>query len=430
MTDTTVAPPSSAPSAPSAPSAASEVTINQNPVNSQNPVGPQAPSADVEVKGSTHRTPSRREAIQAAFERANNPRPKDAKPAQRAPQEAPKAAEAKPGHNQPPEETPRLDLKKRPDQQPNETVSQAQPRDRGRFAPRQQPEDRTNATPAETQREQSQHKRLPPHAPYAEPLPRMAEVAKRDWHATPETVRGDIHRMHSEFSKAAQQYQRVAEAYRPLEPFDRMAREGGTTLHAAISNYTSMEQKLISDPIAGLDLIVHNLGLKAPDGRPLNLRDIAYHVLSSSPEQLRQVQQGNAQNAAQQQIGALHRKLDALERRDAQRQYAQQFQHTRSAVDQFAATHPRLDELGVPIERELRLGFDLETAYRRAELLYPATRAAQTGTTSAQTRTPDKSIHGAPDVAPSNGASVKPKKASPTARAAVQNAIARMNGTH
>ena len=73
--------------------------------------------------------------------------------------------------------------------------------------------------------------------------------------------------------------------------------------------------------------------------------------------------------------------------------------------------HPRFDELGEVIEREIALGFDLDTAYRRAELLFPATHAAQTRTTSAQTRPVDRSIHGNPDVAPSNGASRRPTEA-------------------
>jgi hypothetical protein len=62
------------------------------------------------------------------------------------------------------------------------------------------------------------------------------------------------------------------------------------------------------------------------------------------------------------------------------------------------------------IENELKLGFDLETAYRRAELLYPATHAAQTRTPSAQTRTADKSISGSPGVTGSNPAHRRPEK--------------------
>ena len=80
MTDTSSAPPSSptTPTAPTAPTPSNyEVTINQNPTNTPNPLGPQAPDAPTgDVKGSEHRPMSRREAIQAAFDRANNPPPK------------------------------------------------------------------------------------------------------------------------------------------------------------------------------------------------------------------------------------------------------------------------------------------------------------------------------------------------------------------
>jgi hypothetical protein len=111
-------------------------------------------------------------------------------------------------------------------------------------------------------------------------------------------------------------------------------------------------------------------------------------------------------------------------------QYAQQFHYTRSAVDQFAEQHPRIDEkeFGDVVKQEVELGFPLDVAYQRAERLLPATHAAQTGTTPAQTRTPDRSIHGSPDVAPSNGASRKPKQPSKSPAEAVQNALKRMNG--
>jgi hypothetical protein len=77
------------------------------------------------------------------------------------------------------------------------------------------------------------------------------------------------------------------------------------------------------------------------------------------------------------------------------------------------------------IEQELNVGYDLTTAYRRAELLRPATHAAQTRTTPAQTRS-DKSISGAPDTGPSDG---QRRNGKPIARRdAIQNAIRRVNG--
>ena len=432
MTDTSAPAPSAAPAPQPAPQPAparSEVQINQNPTNAPRPIPQQAVPAPDKGNGRA----SVRESLAAAFERSQSKQP-----AAKTERAEPKAAEAKAGHNQPPEETPRLNLKKPPDQQ-----GEPQPRDRGRFAPREQA-DATNGTPnvatnqagnvAQNNAMQGNagtdgqpYKRLPPHAPYADPPARMAEHGKRDWADTPESVRGEVHRVQAEFGKAYQYYKDAHDAFKPVERFHQMAQQHGTTLEQALQNYTTIEQKLRADPVAGLDQIVNNLGLKDPKtGQKIGLRDIAHYVLNSSPEQLRQVQQGNQQQAAAHQIGALYNEITTLKQAMHQWQTEQQFTHVRSALDQFADTHPRLDELGVPIEQELKLGFDLETAYRRAELLYPATHAAQTRNPPAQTRQTDRSISGSPDVAPSNGASRK-QKPSGSPREALENAYARLN---
>ena len=428
MSDTSA--PVAPPQAPQAPqqapqTAPGQVPINPNPVNQPNPVGPQAPERPQEQRSQTAR-----DAVQAAFERAKNPPQRQARaPADNKPSAKP--AEAKAGHNNPPEETDKpLDLKKRPEEQ------QARPRgERGQFAPRPRPEgDAKDNIGTQTEssnrilQAQSENK-LPPHAPFAEPPARISEAARRDWATTPETVRGDVHRLHQEAEGIYRRYRGDFETMETIRPFHQMAQQHGTTLQKALNNYTTMEAKLRADPIAGLDVIVNNLGLKGPNGERLGLRDVAYHVLSQSPEQLRQLQQGNQQVAASQQIGALHQEINGLKQHLHQMHTQQQFSYTRSAVDQFAETHPRLDELGEAVKREVDLGFDLDTAYRRAELLYPATHAAQTRNTSAQTRdNTDRSIHGSPDVAPSNGASRRPQKPSASPRDAVQNAMARLNG--
>jgi hypothetical protein len=200
----------------------------------------------------------------------------------------------------------------------------------------------------------------------------MAEHAKREWAAAPESVRGEVYRMHDEFGKAYQAYRGAHDAFQPIARFHQMAQEHGTTLEKALTNYVGIEQKLRSDPIAALDTIVNNLGLTDPQtNQRIGLRDIAYTVLSQSPEQLRQLQMGNQQTAASHQIGALHQEISGLKQQLQQWQTVQQYSYTRSAVDQFAQSHPRVDELGEAIASELRLGFDIETAYQRAELRRP-----------------------------------------------------------
>jgi hypothetical protein len=418
MSDVGIAPaPASAPaSAPSAPPSAParEVAVDPSPTTIPSPVGPQAPSKPAEPN-------DRRAAITKAFERART--------------EPPPATRARPGmgHNQPPEpmkkEAPaaaeKIDLKKRPDQQPMPRAEHGHFAAKASASPSAPPR---QSQPGTAQPTYQAAPPLPAHAPYREPLGRMDERAKAEWAATPESVRGSMYRMHAEFSKAYQRFQNDHKIMRSIRPFHRMARAQGTTLRNALTNYVGIEQKLRTDPIAGLDNIVNNLNLRTRDGQQLGLRDIAWHILNQTPDQHRALQAQNTQTALGQQLGRLSRQQGAIAQQMQQLHYERQFAHTRWEVDRFAETHPRLDELSERIAQELRLGFDLPTAYARADRLHPATHAAQTRTTTAtaQTRSSDRSISGAPVGGSSNGA--RRQRGSATARDAVSRAIQRVNG--
>jgi len=364
--------------------------------------------------------PSRRDVIQKAFDKAGETKV------------TPKRGM---GDNNPPEamEREKLDLKKPP-------AKDDRPRaDHGHFAPRlaegrEPPKSEGGLAPQSGQQANGQQAQrngqqrpvnpLPEYAPYREAPPRMADHAKAEWHNTPESVRGEVGRMHKEMSEAYQKFRADHEEMNTLRNFQQMAREHGTTLQRAMSNYTTMERKLVSDPYGAFDMIVSNLNLRTPDGQKLTFRDLAYDYLSQTPEQHKLVQAQNAQSAQGYQLGALHQKVDAIANGFQQMQYQQAHSYTRSAVDQFADSHPRFDELGPAIEQEIKFGFDLETAYRRADAFYPATHAAQTRQTtpSAQTRQHDKSISGAP----SSGLSDRQRgngKTTATAREAAASAV-------
>jgi hypothetical protein len=414
MSDVGVAP---APSPASAP--ASEVPINPTPTNTPQPVGPQAPQKPVgDVEGSPHRPESRREVIQKAFQRAEQERPK------------PEPAKARMGHNQPPEpmerEKPKskppepIDLKKRPSDQPERPRAE-----HGHFAPRE-PVDKAAENSRPVAQPAQRVNPLPPHAPYRDPPPRMAEHAKAEWHAAPESVRGEVHRMHQEYARAYQAYRGDHEAMNVIRPYHEMAQQHGTTLDRALQNYVGMEHKLRNDLVGGLDVIINNLNLQTPEGRKLSLQDVAWHIVNQTPEQHQLLQSKNRMMAQSHQLQQAQERIAALENHAKQMQYVSHFHQTRAGVDQYAATHPRVDELADLITNEVTLGFDLDTAYRRAELLRPATHAAQTRTHTAQTRTSDRSISGAPDGS-SNGTSRRSDK--PVGRReAIANAMKRANG--
>lgn len=410
MSDVTVAPSGGAPAA-----APSETVVDTSTTHSPNPVGSQAP--DKPVDDAANRRETIRQNIQAAADRASKQQEeggrRDAQRRQDGAREAPRAADARPGHNNPPEQTPR--------------ERAPQPREQGRFArapdggqPANSPNNRTNNSPANyagnsrvnstgnnsADNPPRNYERLPEGTPYRVPLKRFSEESKAAWAQTPEPVRADIHRMSQDFAKHYQSVSNDLEAYKPLRAYHELAQSQGTTLERALQNYVSMEQKLREDVVGGLDVIIRNLNLRGPDGEQLGLRDVAYHILNMSPDQHRLTQQQNQQVAAQHQIGALHQEIAGLKNYLQQVHTQQRYAQTRSGVDAFAQSHPRFDELGDLIEQEIKLGFPLEDAYRRAELLRPGHASGSARTTSAQTRQADRSITGAPSGS-SNGAAVR-----------------------
>jgi hypothetical protein len=415
MSDVSIAPPpaapSSTPAAPATPAPASnEAVINQNPVNAPAPLGSQAPEkpAGDNDRGKA-RPEHRRESIKRAFDKANA-------------DDKPKTAKRGMGDNNPPEAMEREKPKVLP-----------QHREQGRFA--RSPDGQTgmpmgtpgHAQPAQPGQQPGQPARqLPEGTPYRDPPQRMSERGKAEWAAAPESVRGEVHRMQQEFEGAYRKYRGDSAEMDTIRNFHQMAAQQGTTLQKALTNYVGMEQKLRSDLVGGLDVIVNNLNLRTADGRKITLPDVAYHILNQTPDQHKMVQTQNSQQAMSQQIGQLHQIVGTLAQNVQQMHHKEVFKDTRSGVDQFADTHPGFDELGDLIQQEVELGFDLETAYQRAYRLRPP-QAAQTRSTPAQTRS-NKSISGAPSGGPSNG---QPRKSDIKIgrRDAISNAFKRVNGS-
>jgi hypothetical protein len=407
MSDTVQAPPPPAP--PHSPPAG-EVPINPNQTNTPAPLSGTPPPLH------------RHEVVAKAFEKVERARVERKGPAQ-----------ARMGHNQPPEgveaEKPESRGKNRGDDTPPESPLnlRKRPSEQDEPAPpRERGESGRFASKAERGQARQPRAPLPETARYRNPPQRMSNAAKAEWSATPESVRGDFHRMHKEFSAAFQRYRADHAAMNGIRPYHDLATRQGTNLPTALRNYVGIENKLRKDLVGGLDVIVNNLNLRTPDGRRLGLRDVAYYIASQSPQQHQMTQARNHQAALAQQMRQIQHNQQQLARQHAQMQYMQAYHRTRSAVDRFAEANPRLDELAPFIERELRLGFDLPTAYRRAALLKPTAAQTRGTATAPQTRKADRSISGAPDGGTANGA-VRRK---PTdRRGSVVNAMRRVAGS-
>lgn len=402
--------------APTAPPPSQEAVINPQPTSIPTPIGSQAPSSSRppdDMEGSTHRPQSRseqrREIIKKAFQRTEDPGP----------------AKPRMGHNNPPEEMQKekiqpppkqrearphpesIDLRRPPPKEDAKTAQSLPPRARaehGHFAPRQGQRGQNQGGVQQGQQF--------PRDPYYRPPPRISRQAQAEWVKAPASVRSEFYRMGREFYQAQQRSMADKQVMDSIRPYHELARQQGTTLAKALSNYVPMEHKLRTDPIGGLDLIVNNLNLRTADGQPITFRDVCYYVASQSPEQHQAVRTQNVQTAHQMQLAEVQRQNQALAQQISALHYQQRFTRVRSAVDDYATTHPRLDELAGPIERELKLGFDLDTAYKRADRLYPSQGSPRGSSgTAAQTRgvatSGNRSISGAPSSA--NGATHHPK---------------------
>jgi len=227
MSDTNVAPAAAPAAAPPA-----EAIVDQSQVARPNPVGSQAPQKPVgDIEGSPHRTESRRDTISRAFQRANeravmgNNNPPEPMAKERTP--PPQRAEPKPAKSAEPADA-KLDLKKRPEEQ-------SQPREQGRFAPRERPpgergqQQRQPGAPGQTPPVQQ----LPSHAPYHQPPSQRgwSQAARNDWATTPESVRADVHRMHKEFMGAQQAAQADRKEMDSIRHYQQLARQHGTTAY-------------------------------------------------------------------------------------------------------------------------------------------------------------------------------------------------------
>lgn len=229
-------------------------------------------------------------------------------------------------------------------------------------------------------------------------------TARAAWATTPPAIKAEVNRRFSELQSGIERYRSEIE---PLRRFDQQAKASGTTLAAALESYTAIEQAIARNPVEGLDLICRNLGT--------DIRTVAAHIAGQpAPEPNAQVAQ------MRQQMSAMQRELQAFRSEKAS--------NVEKQVTDFAAEHPRFEELTQEIAWLLKTGGarDLADAYRKADLLNPIpAAAAQTSAAVSPAPQPQKppgpvSIKGAP----SSGSNPARASESLSSREAVARAFA------
>lgn len=239
---------------------------------------------------------------------------------------------------------------------------------------------------------------------------RLSESARKVWHNTPREVRAEISRHMTDMERGLTEYQ---ERFKPLEEFDAMAKQGGTTLHDAMQRYVDMEQLLATDFAAGVQELCRNAGT--------DLRSLAKWALEQpEAEQFAAPPppQKPEPDPREEKLTAMEQRLEAIERERVEAQ-----------LSAFEREHPRVKELeGVMVQlMNGGLAETLEKAYTMAEQLNPLPSAPAeqpVAPQAPQTRKPSAQITGSP----ASGVSpVERNQPARTVSEAVDRAFARLS---
>ena len=238
----------------------------------------------------------------------------------------------------------------------------------------------------------------PRQTAYRDAPQRFDDAAKAEWEGVGENTRGAIHRMQRELEAGIQKYKASADEFESVREYAEMAKSGGTDLKTALSRYVAMENELRRDPIAGLQAVVANLGLKGANGQPATLRDVAAFVLNQKPDQIASKQEATI-STLRTEIEGLKRQLSGVsEFVTASRQEA----HANSIEAEwegFKSSNPNAVTLEnemagfltkYPASGNISVRERLSDALAWAEAQFPSKIAAQTRVDDVAAQTRDK----------------------------------------
>lgn len=342
-----------APAEITAPAPETDVSAPPNPISTEPLPEPEVKEEPkVEAKEPDKKVPTAREALKAAADKIEKQeaKPEDAKPAE------------KPEAKRDPET--------------------------GKFATKEDPAEKAKEALPEPKAPEQAEK---PSGDTKEPPARFSPEAKAAWQAAPDQVKAEVHRAIRELEQGHEKYKADASAFHEVREFDTLAKQHGTSIKAALTNYTNLERTLTQDPLRGLQAVCDYAGI--------NIREVAAHIMGQTPDQ--QTSQRDAENRQlRQELADLKRQVGSVtETIQTEKQGA-----ILSTVQEFAAKNPRFEELAPDIELLLTSGktTDLGEAYKLAERMNPVPLEPKPAVTqpapdlTAQTLKGSKSVSGGP----------------------------------
>ena len=186
---------------------------------------------------------------------------------------------------------------------------------------------------------------------HVDPPARFLPEARTKWANVPNEVKAEVHRVSQEYETELSQSREARERYEPIRQFDELARSNGRDLRQSLEKVVQIENALASNPLAGLEMILREVGPRKPDGTPMNLMDVVRHVSQMQPDQLQAAMQQPQQQQRQPdpEVAQLRQEIEAMKAQSAEAELM-------PLVDRFAATNPDYHALEPQMAEILRSG--------------------------------------------------------------------------
>ena len=165
-----------------------------------------------------------------------------------------------------------------------------------------------------------------PEAP-AKFLPRAKEL----WRNTPNEVKAEVDRVLREAEESSASYKR----YDDLREFDELAKSNGRDLRESLTKLNHIENVLAQNPIAGLNMILQEIGPRKGDGQAVSLFEVANFIVNQGQQGYQQMVDPPRQQEPNGEVQTLRAEIAQMKVDQA----------ARDIIEPFAAKHPRYHEL-------------------------------------------------------------------------------------
>lgn len=209
--------------------------------------------------------------------------------------------------------------------------------------------DRSAPEQAATERSAQDDNRQSEGRKYAEPPARFLPEARGKWANVPNEVKAEFHRVAQEYEQENAGYRQSHERYQQIRQFDDMARANGRDLRDTLEKVMNVEHAIAQNPIAGVDMLLREIGPRKQDGTPLTLMEVARHIVQNPQA----YQQASAPVMQVQQAAAPSREIVELR---AEIQSLKAEQTIVPLIERFTQSHPDFHQLEPQISAILESG--------------------------------------------------------------------------